>query len=89
MAYQGGLRRWFKEKWVNTQTGGKCGEGGSVAKTGKYCRPSVRVNSKTPVTVSELSKSELRKIKRQKRSKRNAGKKPDRVKSIRKIRRNG
>ena len=36
MAYQGGLRRWFKEKWINTSTGEKCGEGGSVTKTGKY-----------------------------------------------------
>ena len=60
MAYQGGLRRWFKEKWVRTDTGEPCGSGDNVASSGKYCRPSRRVNEKTPVTKSELSKSELR-----------------------------
>jgi len=88
MAYQGGLRRWFKEKWVRTDTGEACGAGDNVASSGKYCRPTRRINRRTPVTRSELSASELRKIKREKRRKRNLGKKPDRVKSIRKRRRN-
>jgi len=87
MAYQGGLRRWFKEKWVRTDTGEPCGSGDDVASSGKYCRPSRRVNEKTPVTKNELSKSELRKIKREKKKKANLGKKPDRVRSIRRVRR--
>ena len=26
MAYQGGLRRWHKEKWKNVKTGKACGD---------------------------------------------------------------
>ena len=25
MSYQGGLRKWFKEKWVDVKTGKPCG----------------------------------------------------------------
>jgi hypothetical protein len=49
------LKRWEKEKWVDTRTGKACGSGGS----NEYCRPSKRVSSKTPVTKSELSPSKL------------------------------
>jgi|TARA_R100000479_G_scaffold42450_2_gene19240 hypothetical protein len=52
------LKRWQKEKWVDTRTGKACG-----AKTNKkqYCRPSKRVSSKTPKTTSEISSSQKRK----------------------------
>jgi len=85
MAYQGGLRRWFKEKWVNTSTGEACGEGGSVGSTGKYCRPSVRVTEETPVTVNEISKDKLNKKKAEKKSKSNKGKKPTKVKPLKRV----
>ncbi len=85
MAYQGGLRRWFKEKWINTSTGEKCGEGGSVSSTGKYCRPSVRVNEKTPKTVGEMSKSQLAAKKSEKKKKGNPGGKPTRVKPLTRV----
>jgi hypothetical protein len=49
------LKRWGKEKWVDTKTGKACGAGGS----NEYCRPSKRVSSKTPVTKSEMSSSKL------------------------------
>lgn len=49
------LKRWEKEKWVDTRTGKPCGAGGK----NEYCRPSKRVSSKTPVTKSEMSKSQL------------------------------
>ena len=49
------LKRWGKEKWVDTKTGKACGAGGS----NEYCRPSKRVSSKTPVTKSEMSPSKL------------------------------
>lgn len=49
------LKRWGKEKWVDTRTGKPCGAGGK----NEYCRPSKRVSSKTPVTKSELSSSKL------------------------------
>jgi hypothetical protein len=53
------LGRWYKEKWVNVckpKGGGyeKCGRSKSKIKDYPYCRPSVRVNSKTPMTVAEL-----------------------------------
>ena len=56
------LKRWEKEKWVDTRTGKACGAGGK----NEYCRPSKRVSSKTPVTKSEMSKSELAKKKMEK-----------------------
>ena len=40
------LKRWAKERWVNTSKHRPCGN--SKDKT-EYCRPSKRVNSKTPV----------------------------------------
>lgn len=61
MAYQGGLRRWFKEKWVRTDTGEPCGSGDNVGESGKYCRPSVRVNEKTPVTKNEAGPDKINK----------------------------
>ena len=56
-----GLDRWFKERWLNVCFLPKkvpCGTADRVTqskKPGKYCRPSVRVNSRTPKTLSEIS----------------------------------
>ncbi len=49
------LKRWEKEKWTDTRTGKACGAGGK----NEYCRPRVKVSSKTPKTISEISKSKL------------------------------
>jgi hypothetical protein len=49
------LKRWDKEKWTDTKSGKACGAGGS----NEYCRPKVKVSSKTPKTISEISKSKL------------------------------
>lgn len=49
------LKRWEKEKWMDTRTGKPCGAGGK----NEYCRPSKRVSSKTPKTKSEISPSKL------------------------------
>ena len=49
------LKRWEKEKWTDTKTGKACGAGGK----NEYCRPTNKVSSKTPKTVSEISKSKL------------------------------
>ena len=49
------LKRWEKEKWTDTRTGKACGAGGK----NEYCRPKVRVSSKTPKTISEISPSKL------------------------------
>lgn len=65
-----GLNRWFKEKWVNV-CNGKYSKCAKSSKKYPYCRPSVRVTSKTPRTVSEIPKSKLKKLcKRKKSSKR-------------------
>ncbi len=56
------LKRWGKEKWVDTKSGKPCGAGGDV----EYCRPSVRVSKKTPTTKSEMSRSQLEKKKQEK-----------------------
>ncbi len=39
------LRRWARERWVNTKTGRPCGN--ETDRT-EYCRPTKRVSSKTP-----------------------------------------
>lgn len=49
------LKRWEKEKWTDTRTGKACGAGGR----NEYCRPKVKVSSKTPKTISEISSSKL------------------------------
>lgn len=56
------LKRWEKEKWVDTRTGKACGAGGS----NEYCRPSRRVSSETPKTKGEMSPSLLAKKKAEK-----------------------
>jgi hypothetical protein len=56
------LKRWEKEKWVDTRTGKPCGGGGK----NEYCRPTVKVSSKTPKTKSEISPSKLAKKKAEK-----------------------
>lgn len=58
------LKRWEKEKWVDTRTGKPCGAGGK----NEYCRPSKRVSKETPVTKSEMSASKLAEKKREKSS---------------------
>lgn len=50
------LKRWQKEKWVDTKSGKACGAGGK----NEYCRPTKRVSSKTPVTKGELGSSRLK-----------------------------
>jgi hypothetical protein len=46
------LKRWGSERWVNVKTGRPCG---NSKDKNEYCRPSKRVNAKTPVTQKELS----------------------------------
>ena len=53
------LKRWEKEKWIDTRTGKACGDGGK----NEYCRPSKRVSKKTPRTKFEMSSSLLAKKK--------------------------
>ena len=55
MAYQGGLRKWFKEDWRDVKTGKKCGRSGSKDKKRPYpaCRPK-KVTSK--ITKKEAAK---------------------------------
>lgn len=76
------LKRWFKEKWVDTRTGKSCGRRKGEKRGTPYCRPSKRVSSKTPKTASELTASEKRsRIAQKKRLGQPAGK-PRRVKSV-------
>lgn len=48
-------QRWYKEKWKD-EKGNDCGS--SKNKGTKKCRPTVRVNKKTPVTWNEMSPNE-------------------------------
>jgi hypothetical protein len=56
------LRRWQKEKWVDTKTGKPCGAGGK----NEYCRPTRKVSKQTPKTKGEMSGSQLAAKKREK-----------------------
>lgn len=58
-----GLGRWFAEKWTNQR-----GKIGYKYKSDIY-RPSKRITKKTPVTHSELSKKEIKRTRRVKRTK--------------------
>ena len=51
------LKRWQREKWVDTRTGKPCG---AKTRGSQYCRPSRKVSSKTPRTKSELSKAQVK-----------------------------
>jgi hypothetical protein len=70
---ESGLDRWFKEKWVDISRKDKSGKyapcGRSDSDKGKYpkCRPSKRVNKRTPVTTRELSEKEEKAAIRKKR----------------------
>jgi hypothetical protein len=55
-----GLKRWFKEKWVNQH-----GKVGYEHKNDVY-RPSKRITASTPTTWSELSASQIKKASREK-----------------------
>ena len=48
------LKRWFKEKWVDTKTGKPCGRSKGDGRGVPYCRPSKRISSKTPKTSGQI-----------------------------------
>lgn len=72
-----GLRRWFREEWVDITTGKSCGRKSSQTRRSRsrslrspkrslrsrypVCRPKKRISKSTPKTVSEISKKSLRK----------------------------
>ena len=58
------LKRWFKEEWKD-EKGNVCGS--DKNKNTKVCRPSKRVNSKSPKTWSEMTKGEKSKVVRAKK----------------------
>ena len=57
------LGRWFKEKWTNQN-----GEIG-YTKKGDVCRPTIRINNKTPTTFNELTKNQIKKAQEEKKKK--------------------
>jgi hypothetical protein len=68
-----GTSKWYTEQWVQVESYLKTGKKtkcGSSVKLTKACRPLKRVNSKTPITISELlkkhSKSKLIKLAKKK-----------------------
>lgn len=70
---KGLLKRWFDEKWVNV-SGVPCGRSRATTK-GRYpvCRPSIRVTSGTPRTLSELTKSQIKSAIRKKQRVKQSG----------------
>jgi hypothetical protein len=68
------LKRWQAEKWTDTRTGKACGAGGK----NEYCRPKVKVSSKTPKTISEISPSKLA-VKKAEKTKVGMGKKVSKI----------
>jgi hypothetical protein len=69
-----GISRWYKEQWVDVCKLPKivpCGRKNLSLNDWKkdypYCRPLKKVTSKTPKTVNELSKSELKRRCKQKK----------------------
>ncbi len=70
MAYQGGLRKWFKEDWRDVSTGKKCGRKSSSKSKRKYpaCRPKA--------VADKMSKGQKASAVRRKRKAGNSGGKP-------------
>ena len=66
VARHSGLKRWFKEKWVDVKTGKPCGRSKGEKRGYPACRPSKRVSSKTPKTAGEMSSAEKARFKREK-----------------------
>ena len=60
------LKRWFKEKWVDVKTGEPCGRKKGEGRPYPACRPSVKVDKKTPKTTGEMTKGEKEKFKKEK-----------------------
>lgn len=59
------LERWFKERWIDINTGKPCG----VVKSNTYyptCRPTIKISRKTPMLASELSLSQRKRMVNQK-----------------------
>jgi len=69
VARHSGLKRWFKEEWVDVKTGKPCGRKKGESRSYPACRPKKRVSSKTPKTVGEMSSSEKARFKREKTGK--------------------
>ena len=63
MSYQGGLRKWHKEKWTDIKTGEECGRSSASDTKRPYpaCRPKK--------TAQSMSASDKRKVKVKKKSK--------------------
>jgi len=68
VARHSGLKRWFKENWVDVKTGKPCGRQKGEKRGYPACRPKNRVSSKTPKTVGEMTASEKARFKREKTS---------------------
>jgi hypothetical protein len=77
------LKRWFKEDWKDVRSGKPCGRQSGEKRGTPYCRPSKRVSGRTPVTASEMTKSQKRSRISQKNKLGQPAGKPKRVKPIR------
>lgn len=63
-----GLKRWFREKWVNVSKKDRPACGRTSARSAyPLCRPTKRVTKNTPATVRELSASRIQKALRKKK----------------------
>lgn len=76
------LKRWLKEKWIDTRTGKPCGRSEGENRGTPYCRPSKRISSKTPKTSGEMSSAEKRKKENEKKRLGQPKGKPRRVKPV-------
>ena len=56
------LRKWFLEQWTNQR-----GEIGYKNK-GDIYRPTIRINNKTPTTFNELTKEQIKKAQKEKKT---------------------
>lgn len=76
-----GLKRWYLEKWVDLTRPLKNGKGfkqcgrtkATVEGTYPFCRPTVRINKKTPRTWKEMSDKSITKLVKQKQEIKNTG----------------
>ena len=79
-----GLARWYKEKWVDIKTGKPCG---TVKTATNYptCRPSKKITTKTPVTATELSPAQKKKMIEEKQAAKKHSVQYKETKSVRRV----
>lgn len=57
-----GLEKWRREKWIDICDGSQCGRNMADIENYPVCRPSIKIDERTPKLASELTEEEIKKL---------------------------